>query len=109
MRLIDLSKQLTKFMHVIWIFNIELHKDDTQGGIFYSPAVTGQKFSPQIPHFFNEVYLTKYDTEEEKYKLFIKPLKKFPYGGTKNKKLKKAFPDGKIIDPDYSKISKFFN
>ena len=108
MRLIDLSKQLTEFMHVVWIFNIELHKDETQGGMFWSPAVTGQKFSPQIPHFFNEVYFTKFDVETDNYILINKPFKKFPYAGTKNDKLRKAFPDGKIIDPSYSKLKKFF-
>jgi hypothetical protein len=105
--LILMTKELP--MNVIWIFNIEKHTDPLLGGLNESPAVTGQKMSTGIPHFFNEVYYFFIGKKDNKYKMKFVPLEKFPYAGTKTKgRLKGKYPEGVIVDPTWDKIKSCF-
>lgn len=111
-----IQTRITRFLNrlkdlkiqVVVICNIEREKDESRGLIVETPAVTGSKLSPQIPHYFNEVYYFK--AEGGEFTLTFKPSRNFPYAGTNSKSLYNKYKekDLTIKNPTYEKIKEFF-
>ena len=111
-----IQKRFLRFMdslrdlpcHVIMITNTTFEKDPLLEGLYETPAVTGNKMSPQIPTYFGEVYYLKYSEKLGEYIAMIKPTSRFPYSGTRYDALKAAYPEGYVTDPSYGKFIKYY-
>jgi len=94
--------------HVVMITNTTFEKDPMLEGLYESPAVTGQKLSPQVPTYFGEVYYLKYSEKVGKYVAIIRPNSRFPYAGTRHDNLRDGLKDGFMEDPSYEKFAQFY-
>jgi hypothetical protein len=89
-------------INLICIFNPKLIDIDGMPGQHYAPAVTGNAFSPGIPHLFDEVYWFDVDDgkpESERYFFTRVKSKKFPYAKTKCADMPEV-----VYNPTYDKI-----
>lgn len=89
--------------YVVVIASIYSQTDDQLEGYFETPQVTGKKFPPRVPTYFDEVYYTEYSTEKENWVLRVRPTKRFPYAGTKC-----GIKEELIEDPSYTKLKKYY-
>jgi hypothetical protein len=86
----------------IAIFNPSLTQIDGMSGKFYVPSVTGEKFSPNVPHIFDEVYWFDVEDdkkENERYYFTRVKTKKFPFAKTKCKDMPEV-----VYNPTFDKI-----
>jgi hypothetical protein len=89
--------------YIVVIASIYSQTDDELEGYFETPQVTGKKFPPRVPTYFDEVYYTEYSAEHENWILRIRPTKRFPYAGTKC-----GIKEDIFEDPSYGKLKKYY-
>lgn len=78
--IIDMCREMP--YHFVATAGLDL-KQDERGAFLDNPLATGAKLGPQIPHYFDEVYLHEYDRDKKKWTLTPMQSKRFPYAGTR--------------------------
>jgi len=68
--------------HIVCTSGIKTETDDNMRARD-NPMVTGAKLGPQIPHFFDEVYLHTYDIKGKKWALSPVQTQSFQHAGTR--------------------------
>lgn len=91
------------FKYIVVVSSIYQQADSDLEGYFETPQVTGQKFPPRVPSYFDEVYYVEFDNEQQEYAIKIKPIKKFPYAGTKS-----GIKEAVILSPSFTKLKKYY-
>ena len=86
--------------HIVCTIGLDLKQSDT-GSFLDQPMATGSKLGPQLPHFFDEVYLHEYDKDKEQWTLTPQQSKRFPFAGSRNGLEMKPF-----YNPTYDKLRK---
>jgi hypothetical protein len=86
--------------HVVCTIGIDLRQSDT-GSFLDQPLATGSKLGPQLPHFFDEVYLHEYDRDKEQWTLTPVQSKRFPFAGSRKGLDMKMF-----YNPTFDKLKK---
>ena len=99
--ILDVLKSMP--FYVVAVTSVMMERDPDFDGKFEMPHVTGSKFPPRVPSFFDEVYYCSFDTSKDQYLIRIKPTKTFPYAGTKS-----GIKEETITDPSFSKLKKYY-
>jgi len=79
-QILDLARELP--MNLIVSFGLDVLQDD-MNRIIENPSATGNKLGPKIPHFFDEVYVTSFDKEEEKFIISPSQTRRFTHAGSR--------------------------
>ena len=51
--------------NILMTAKVERVKDDLAGGLFYSPAMPGQRVGQQLPYFFDEVFALRVEKDDQ--------------------------------------------